>query len=497
MQIFGQVLGHALGQHRDQRAIAAPRDLLDLAQEVVDLGTRRADLDRRIDEAGRADHLLDEDAFRLLHLPMPGRRRDMHGLRPHRLPFLEPERAIVHAGRQAETVFGERRLAPIVAAIHAADLRDRHMALVGEDERVVGQIFEQGRRRLAGPAAGQIARIVLDAGAGAGRLQHFQIEQGALLEPLRLEQAPLRMELVQAQLELDLHPLDRLQQRRARRHIMRIGVDFDELEVLRLHTRKRIELDDRLDLVAEHPDAPGAILVVSGEHFDRVAAHAEQPAREIAGLHALVLQRDEILDELALVDLVAELQGKGHRGIGLDRADAVDAGDGGDDDDVVALEQRPRGRVAHAVDLLVDVGFLLDIGVGARHVGFGLVIIVVGDEIFDRIIGEEALELAIELRGQRLVGREDQSRPLGRLDHLGHGEGLARTGDAEQHLVALVGVNALEKLLDRARLIALRLEFGYDAKRPPALGLVRARRPVRQPRRAGCGCWGRPLPGAP
>ena len=38
MQIFGQVLGHALGQHRDQRAIAALRDLLDLAQEVVDLG---------------------------------------------------------------------------------------------------------------------------------------------------------------------------------------------------------------------------------------------------------------------------------------------------------------------------------------------------------------------------------------------------------------------------------------------------------------------------
>ena len=106
--------------------------------------------------------------------------------------------------------------------------------------------------------------------------------------------------------------------------------------------------------------------------------------------------------------------------------------------DVVALEQRPRRRVAHAVDLLVDVGFLLDIGVGARDVGFGLVIVVVGDEIFDRVVGKEALELAVELRRQRLVGREDQRRTLGRLDHFRHGEGLAGAGDAEQHLVALV-----------------------------------------------------------
>ena len=130
----------------------------------------------------------------------------MNGLRPHRLPFLEPERADCPCMTAGGSRIRPGRLAPIVAAIHAADLRDRDMALVGEDERVVGQIFEQGRRRLAGPAAGQIARIILDAGAGAGRLQHFEIEQRALLEPLRLEQAALRMELVQAQFELDFIP---------------------------------------------------------------------------------------------------------------------------------------------------------------------------------------------------------------------------------------------------------------------------------------------------
>ena len=63
------------------------------------------------------------------------------------------------------------------------------MALVGEDEGVVGQIFEQSRRRLAGAAAGEIARIILDALAGAGRFQHFDVKGAALLEALCFEEA--------------------------------------------------------------------------------------------------------------------------------------------------------------------------------------------------------------------------------------------------------------------------------------------------------------------
>ena len=42
---------------------------------------------------------------------------------------------------------------------------------------------------------GQIARIVLDAGTAASRFHHFEIEQGALLEPLRLQQAAGAVEL--------------------------------------------------------------------------------------------------------------------------------------------------------------------------------------------------------------------------------------------------------------------------------------------------------------
>ena len=70
------------------------------------------------------------------------------------------------------------------------------MRFVDEDERVTRHVFEEGRRRLARLAAGQITRIVLDPGAAAGRLYHLEIIGGALLKPLRLEQFPFRVELL-------------------------------------------------------------------------------------------------------------------------------------------------------------------------------------------------------------------------------------------------------------------------------------------------------------
>jgi hypothetical protein len=89
---------------------------LDLAEEVVDLVLGRAHLDRRVDQPGRADDLLGEDAAGLVELPAAGRRRDMDGERAHRVPFLEAQRPVVHAGGQAEAVFRQRRLAAEVAA---------------------------------------------------------------------------------------------------------------------------------------------------------------------------------------------------------------------------------------------------------------------------------------------------------------------------------------------------------------------------------------------
>ena len=199
------------------------------------------------------------------------------------------------------------------------------------------------------------------------------------------------------------------------------------------------------------------------KQLDIVAAHAEGAAHEI-GVVAPVLQLGQAAQQRLPLDLLAPGKAEGHGRIGLDRPDAIDAGHRGDDDHIIAFQQRPRCRVAHPVDLLVDRAFLLDIGVGARDIGLRLVIVVIGDEIFHRIVGEQRLHLAIELRRQRLVRGQDQGRPLDLADHMRGGEGLARSGDAEKHLVALAILDALDQLLDRRRLVTCRRELRLQVK---------------------------------
>jgi len=109
--------------------------------------------------------------------------------------------------------------------------------------------------------------------------------------------------------------------------------------------------------------------------------------------------------------------------------------------------------MSQPVDLVVDRRVLLDVGVGGGDVGLGLVVVVVADEVFDPVVGEELAELVGELGRQRLVGGDDQGGLLDLLDGPGDGGALAGPGDAEEGLEAVAPLDPLGQCGDRRRLV--------------------------------------------
>jgi len=186
-------------------------------------------------------------------------------------------------------------------------------------------------------------------------------------------------------------------------------------------------------VVPEEFDAE-AVLRVGRHHVDDVAPHPEAARLQLVVV-AVIDVVHEALEERIAPELAPLPNRYAQLSEVLGRAEAVDAGDARDDDHVAPADERACGRYPEALDLLVARRVLLDVGVARGNVGLGLVEVVVADEVLDRILREEALELRVELGRQCLVVADDEHRPLAPRDDVRHGEGLARTGNPDERLV--------------------------------------------------------------
>ena len=236
-----------------------------------------------------------------------GRRRDEHELRHLAEELVEAERPVVERRREPEAVVDERLLARAVALVHAADLRHGLVRLVDEDDEVVGEVVDQRERVRARRPALEVARVVLDPVAEAELLHHLEVVLGALPDPVRLEHLPLRLE--------HAHLLGSSSARMSStaRSIVGFEVTYsvagqiDEVVELREDLAgERVEVRDRLDLVAEERD-PVRGLDVRRLHLDDVALHAEAAAAEHRVV-ADVLALDQLAQRLVAVVRLPHLE---------------------------------------------------------------------------------------------------------------------------------------------------------------------------------------------
>ncbi len=357
----------------------------------------------------------------------------------------------------------ERLLPGPVTRVLAPDLGHGDVGLVQHDQEVLGEEVEQRVRRLPRGAAVEVAAVVLHAAAHPRLGEHLEVVLGPHAQALGLEQLAGGLELAQSDPQLVLDALDGPPHPLVAGPVVGVGEHDQLLQVVADLPGQDVERSDPLHRVPEelHPHGPG---LVGRVDLHGVAVDPELTAGErrvVAG----VLELDEALQERALLVLLAGVERDDPVPVLVGRAQAVDAGHGSHHDGVGPQEER-RGRgVPEPVDLVVDRRVLLDVGVRARHVRLGLVVVVVGHEVLDPVPGEELLQLGGQLGRQRLVRLDDQRGPLDGLDGPRDGRRLARPRDPEEGLVAVPAPQPLDQSGDRLGLVTGGLEGRYDLER--------------------------------
>ncbi len=131
-------------------------------------------------------------------------------------------------------------------------------------------------------------RVILDPLAEAEFGEHLEIEPGALLDPLRLDQLACLPEKLDPLAQFGLDGIDRAQGRFARRDVMAGRIDREPGHRMQHPPGQRIEYLQLFDLVVGERDPHRVFGVLGRKHVDHVAAHAKGAASEVE-LVALVL----------------------------------------------------------------------------------------------------------------------------------------------------------------------------------------------------------------
>ena len=211
-------------------------------------------------------------------------------------------------------------------------------------------------------------RVILDAGAYAGLPQHLHIEVRPLRDPLCLEKLVLGLKVI--------YPLLQLLQDiiAGETQLLRgddIGARRKDHDMRKLRLRlpaQRVDDPDPVDLIAEEFDPVGLLSLGCGKDVHDISHDPEGPAVEVHVV-SIVLDLDQVPDHLVSVLALPGAEREGHIEIFRRGAQPVDAGDGGHDDHIPSLREGGHRGVSELVDLLIDVGVLLDIGVRGGDIG--------------------------------------------------------------------------------------------------------------------------------
>ena len=327
------------------------------------------------------------------------------------------------------------------------------MALVDEEQEIFGEEIEQAVGAFAWLAAVKIARVVLDAATMAQFLDHLHVILHALLYALCFDRIAKVVKIVDLCREVILNHPYSLICLLLRRYEQVGRVDLVVVKRGNAVKCHGIKFLNRVDLIVPPRNAQN-VVAVSHRHVYRVALDAEEAALQFHVV-AHIQRLDEPSQKGVAVDVLSALYAYYAVGHGCRASHAVDARHRRHHHHVLPpREQGAHGSQSQLVNVLVYGEVFLNVCVGGGQVGLRLVIVVIGHIIFYRVVREETLHLFIKLRGERLVVAEDEGRAVYVVYDVGHGEGLSRACDAEQHLCVFALLYAIGQFLYGFGLVA-------------------------------------------
>jgi hypothetical protein len=94
-----------------------------------------------VDKAGGANDLLD-NAIGNAHFVFARCRRKVHGLTDAILELIKAQWSVIERAGEPESVFNERALTRRVSLVHASNLRDGHVRLIDDTQKIIWKIIE-------------------------------------------------------------------------------------------------------------------------------------------------------------------------------------------------------------------------------------------------------------------------------------------------------------------------------------------------------------------
>ena len=376
VQIVGQLLGHPLGQGRDEYPLVLLGSLADLLDKIIDLILGRTHLDRRIQQACRPHNLFDHKAVGAFQLIVRRCGADIDLLTGNRVELIEGQRSVVRGSRKSETIFNKDRLSRVVAAVHRPDLRNRDVALVNERDEVLREIVDEAERSLTRLTAVQIAGVVLDARAVAHLLDHLKVVLHSLLQPFGLQPLANLIEVIDLLLEIVLDHTHGLDAALPRGHEVRGREDRNLIQGFNVRPGQRIDQRKGINLVTEKLN-PHGLVRTSEKDIDSVSTNPERSPFEIH-LRATVVRVNQMVKKPCETALLTAFHQNRLSVKILRVSNTIETGHAGDHDHVPTSGHQSRCRAeAQLVNLVIDTEVFLDVCIGCRKISLRLIIVVV------------------------------------------------------------------------------------------------------------------------